>query len=175
MEFDELINTRIEHFRSNPKVYTPIDHEVFSYLYDITKGRLRYIFGLLQRLITRVHVGDLTDRLTLDIAKPMVIRLAKERLAKQNLSPTDEKLLRLVVKLNQAGVSELAKASKKSTNYVSNIVAKLLKLKLVTFIRRGNARQYSPELDAVVAYASENYGSLTNTEEKSKPQKKSRR
>ena len=153
VEFDKLINKRIEYFRSNPKVYPPIDHEVFTYLYDITKGRLRYIFGLLNRLITRLHVGDLTDRLTLDIAKPMVIRLAKERLAKQKLSPTDEQVLRLIVKLNVARVSELVKHTKKSTNYVSNILAKLLKLKLVTFQKQGNVRRYSPALDATVAYS----------------------
>ena len=152
-DYDELIHKRIHHFRSNPKVYTPIDQEVFTYLYEITRGRLRYIFGLLNRLITRVHVGDLTDRLTLDIAKPMVIRLAKERLAKQKLSPTDEQLLRLLVKLNQARVSDLVKEAKKSTNYVSNILAKLLKLKLVTFKKVGTARTYSPELDATVAYS----------------------
>jgi type II secretory pathway predicted ATPase ExeA len=154
-DYDELINKRIQHFRASPKVYTPIDHEVFTYLYDVTKGRLRYVFGLLNRLITRVHVGDLTDRLTLDIAKPMVIRLAKERLAKQRLSPTDEQLLRLLVQLNQARVSDLVKKSKKSNNYISNILAKLLKLKLVTFKKVGNARQYSPELDATVAYSDE--------------------
>ncbi|MCK4608607.1 MAG: hypothetical protein KAT71_03920 [Gammaproteobacteria bacterium] len=152
-EFDELIQKRIEYFRSNPKVYIPIDHEVFTYLYDVTKGRLRYIFGLLHRLITRVHVGDLTDKLTLDIAKPMVIRLAKERIAKQKLTSTDEQLLQLLVKLNQACVSDLAKQTKKSINYVSNILAKLLKLKLVTFQKQGATRQYSPELDATVAYS----------------------
>lgn len=154
-DYDELINKRIQHFKASPKVYIPIDHEVFTYLYDMTKGRLRYIFGLLNRLITRVHVGDLTDRLTLDIAKPMVIRLARERLAKQKLSPTDEQLLRLLVKLGQARVSDLVKQAKKSNNYVSNILAKLLKLKLVTFKKVGNAREYSPELDAAVAYSDE--------------------
>ncbi len=153
LEFDELINKRIQHFRENPKVYIPIDHEVFTYLYDVTKGRLRYIFGLLHRLVTRVHVGDLTDRLTLNIVKPMVIRLAKERLAKQKLSPSDEQLLRLLVSLGHSSASDLVKHSKKSINYVSNILAKLLKLKLVTFKKQGSARQYSPELDATVAYS----------------------
>lgn len=155
-EFDELINRRIEHFRLNPKVYIPIDHEVFTYLYDITRGRLRYIFGLLQRLITRVHMGDLTDRLTLSIAKPMVIQLSKERLAKQKLAPADEQLLRLLVQRNPARISELAKQSNKSTNYVSNILLKLIKLKIVTFKRQGKTRYYSPELDAAVAYSNEN-------------------
>ena len=153
IDYDQLINKRIQHFRAGPQVYIPIDDEVFTYLYDITKGRLRYLFGLLNRLITRVHVGDLTDRLTLDIAKPMVIRLAKERLAKQKLSPTDEKLLGLLVKLNQARVADLVKKTNKSNNYVSNILAKLVKLKLVTFRKIGNARQYTPALDATVAYA----------------------
>jgi len=153
VDYNELIDKRIQNFRASPKVYIPIDQEVFTYLYDVTKGRLRYIFGLLNRLITRVHVGDLTDRLTLNIAKPMVIRLARERLAKQKLSPTDEQLLRLLVKLNQARVSDLVKRSKKSNNYISNILAKLLKLKLVTFKKIGNARQYSPEIDSTVAYS----------------------
>lgn len=152
-DYEELITKRIKHFRAGPKVYTPIEQEVFAYLYDVTKGRLRYLFGLLNRLITRFHVGDLTDRLTLEIAKPMVIRLAKERLAKRKLSPTDEQLLRLLVQFNQARVSDLVKKAKKSNNYVSNILAKLFKLKLVTFKKIGNTRHYSPELDATVAYA----------------------
>ena len=45
---------------------------------------------------------------------------------------------RLLVNLNQARVTDLVKKSKKSTNYVSNMLAKLLKLKLVTFKKQGN-------------------------------------
>lgn len=152
-EFDELINRRIVHFRSNPKVTTPIDHDVFTYLYDVTKGRLRYVFGLLNRLITRLHLGELTDKLTLDIAKPMIKQLSIERLSKHKLSKTDEQLLRLLVNLNKATITELVKKSKKSTNHVSNILSKLLKLKLVTFHKQGNTRQYFPELDATIAYS----------------------
>jgi len=153
IEFNELINKRIAYFRSNSKVTTPIDHNVFTYLYDVTKGRLRYIFELLNRLITRLHVGELTDKLTLDIAKPMVIQLSKERLSKHKLSPTDEQLLRLLVNLNKATIPELVKKTKKSANHVSNILSKLLKLKLVTFHKKGNIREYFPELDATIAHS----------------------
>ena len=152
-EYEELIERRIKYFRSNAKVYTPVEKEVFLYLYDITKGRLRYIFGLLNRLVTRVQVGDLTDRLTMDIAKPMIIRLAKERLKKQKLSPADEEVLVILASLGRSSVSEIAKEYKKSNNYVSNILAKLLKLRVVNYKKIGNARHYSLEIDAMVAYS----------------------
>ncbi|MBS0351373.1 MAG: hypothetical protein JSR33_09345, partial [Proteobacteria bacterium] len=58
LEYDLLIKKRLEFFRINKKVSSPIEPAVFSYLYEVTKGRLCYIFGLLQRLIGQLHVGD---------------------------------------------------------------------------------------------------------------------
>ncbi len=151
-EFDELIEKRIQYYRSNPKVYIPIDTDVFSYLYEITRGRLRYIFGLLQRLIGRLQVGSLTDRLTLDIAKPMVIKLARDRISRNNLSLGDERALQLLVDLQTATVSQLAKETDKSVNYTSNILSKLYQHKLVSVQKQGRYRYYMPELDPTIVY-----------------------
>lgn len=154
-DFDKLINKRLEFYRSNAKVISPIEADVFTYLYDITEGRLRYVFGLLQRLIGRLHVGDLTDKLTLDIVKPMIIKLARDRVARNVLSSGDEIVLSALVKRKEASVSELAKDTEKALNYTSNILSKLSKHKLVVAQKRGNKRYYVPELDATIAYAAE--------------------
>lgn len=152
LEYDLLIKKRLEFFRINKKVSSPIESAVFSYLYEVTKGRLRYIFGLLQRLIGQLHVGDLTDKLTLDIAKPMVMKLARDRIARNRLSPGEEKILSALVVLKSASVSQLAKATHKSTNYTSNLLVKLAGLRLVTVQKVGKNRYYTPELDAIIAY-----------------------
>ncbi|NNM59141.1 MAG: hypothetical protein HKM04_04940, partial [Legionellales bacterium] len=120
-EFELLINKRIEYYRENPKANLLIDNEVFFYLYDITKGRLRYIFGLLQRLMSDFHVGDLTDRISLDIAKPMVRRLAHDRIKRNDISPTEEQLLRMLVEMETSTVSDLAHAVKKSKQYTRSV------------------------------------------------------
>jgi len=151
-EYDELINRRIISFRYNPKITLPIDREVFIYLYEITQGRLRYIFGLLQRLINDLYIGDLTDRLTIDIAKPMVMQLARNRVARNELSQGEENTLRLLVNLNNSSVSNLANKAGKSINYTSNILSKLVRMNLVAVKKQGRNRNYTPDLDARIAY-----------------------
>jgi hypothetical protein len=151
-EFMELVHKRINYYRVNPKAQFPIDEVVFSYLYDITKGRLRYIFGLLRRLFNALSVGDLTDRITLDIAKPMIVQLAQDRVKRNKLSHGEEQVLRAVVELGEVSVTKLAKKVNKATNYVSNVLAILAQYTLVTARQEGRTRYYAPELDATIAY-----------------------
>jgi hypothetical protein len=153
-EYKELINKRLEFYRSNPKVSSPIEQEVFTYLYDIARGRLRYIFGLLKRLISKLHVGDLTDKITLEISKPMIIQLAHDRITRNRLAHGEEQILRSLVELKEASsVSQIAKANNKTLNYTSNILAKLIQFRLVTAQKIGTHRYYIPELDAIIAYS----------------------
>lgn len=151
-EYLELVRKRIKYYRVNPKAQFPIDEVVFSYLYDITKGRLRYIFGLLHRLFNALSVGDLTDRITLDIAKPMIVQLAQDRVKRNKLSHGEEQILRVVVELGEVSVSKLAKKVNKAINYVSNILVALAQYSLVTVRQEGRTRHYAPELDAIIAY-----------------------
>jgi len=152
-EYITLIQKRIEHYRMNEKIISPIDSEVFLYLYEITHGRLRYIFGLLQRLVGSFRIGELTDTLTMDLAKPMIKKLAMERIIRNKLSPSEELLLVKIVELKRASVSEIAELLGKSINFVSNSLAKLIEHRLVLFQKEGRSRFYTPELDAIIAYS----------------------
>lgn len=152
-QYEALIKKRLDIFRVSKKATSPIDHEVFSYLYEVTQGRLRYIFGLLQRLIGSLHIGDLSDRLTLEIAKPMICNLARERIARHQLTSSEEEALRGLVESKKETVTELAKHLKKSLNNTSNLLAKLAEKKLVTAQKKGKNKFYSAELDAMIAYS----------------------
>lgn len=152
-EYRELIEKRIVFYRSNPRATLPIDIEVFLYLYKITKGRLRYVFGLLARLANTFNIGNLTDRITLDIAQPMLVTLARDRIKRNNLSPGEETILKVAIKLQDATAATIAKEAKKSRQYVSKVLSLLAKTKLVTIKREGKNRYYIPVLDAFIAYS----------------------
>ena len=123
------------------------------HLYRIAKGRLRYIFGLLDRLVNTLHIGDLTDKITLTIAKPTIIKLAQNRVRRNQLTPSEELVLKNIVSLKNVAASTLAKKLNKTSSFISKILAKLLELKLVTFQAHGRSRIYSPVLDAEIAFS----------------------
>ncbi len=151
-EFKDLILKRVEFYRSNLKAEMPIEMDVFLYLFDITMGRLRYIFGLLARLLPSLHVGDLTDRITLDIAKSMLMKLARARIERNDITPAEEQILKIVVYKKECIIVEIAKEVKKSTQYVGKVLNKLFEAKLVKTRKHGKSKYYSPSLDAVIAY-----------------------
>jgi DNA-binding transcriptional ArsR family regulator len=155
MEYRELLMKRIAFYRSNPHAEMPVDNEVFNYLYEIAKGRLRYVFGLLQRLINDLSIGDLSDRITLNIAKPMIIKLAMDRIARNKLSSSEEHVLKLLVMHGKTTSSALAEKMNKSRPFISKILARLISVKLITFQREAKNKYYSPLLDATIAYAEE--------------------
>lgn len=159
-EFKQLILKRVNFYRSNLKAELPIDIDVFLYLFDITKGRLRYIFGLLARLMASLHIGDLTDRITLSIAKSMLIKLAKERVKRNDLTPMEEHILRIVVQKNECISTEVANELGKSPQYVGKTLNKLFELKLINTRKYGKNKYYSPLLDAIIAYSEieDNFG-----------------
>lgn len=141
-------------FRSNPKAILPIETSVFVYLYHLTKGRLRYIFGLIQRLMNELFVGDLTDRMTLELAKPMIMKLARDRIARNHLNQGEEMILKALVELERANTTMLENKTKKSKQYISPILVRLVKEKLATVQKMGRNRYYIPVLDASIAYSS---------------------
>ncbi len=157
-DYTSLINKRIEFYRSNPSAQLPIDEDVFLYLFDLTKGRLRYVFGLIKRLLNELSIGDLVDKLTLNLAKPMVVKLARERLSKNGLTSGEEEILRELAKLGSASSTELAQKLSKTRQYVSRKRIKLYEFNLLDVRNRGRYRVYLPVLNVVIAYASEEKG-----------------
>lgn len=152
-EYKKLIEKRLDYYRLNPKSTLPIDTAVFDYLYDVTHGRLRYIFGLLKRLTNDLFVGDLTDRITLDIAKPAITELAIKRITKHKLTKSEEQVLKLLVTVQSSTASKLSKKSNKSVQHVSNILLSLSQTRLITVRSEGRTKIYTASLDAVIAYS----------------------
>ena len=148
-----LIDKRVSFYRNNENAVFPVDQEVFEYLYDITEGRLRYVFGLLQRLMRRLRVGDLINMLTLDVAKPMITELARNRIGVHELTTSEEDVLKQLVILKESSVKKLIATTGKNRAFVSRILSKFLKLELVVTSKKGTLRLYTPSLDAKIAYS----------------------
>jgi DNA-binding MarR family transcriptional regulator len=148
-----MIEKRVAHFRVNSQVTLPIDKAVWLYLYQITKGRLRYIFGLLARLFNVLQLGTLSDRITLELAKPIVVSYAKERISRFHLSNNEERVLQAIVRQNSISVKELAKLLGKQGNYISNILAQLQAYKLVSYTKEWRSHYYHASVDASIAYS----------------------
>lgn len=152
-EFWDLVNLRVNHYKVVDNADLPIEDEVLLYLFKLTKGRLRYVFGLIKRLINDLAVGDLTDKLTLDIVKPMVVQLAKERIERNDITKSEQRILEVLVQMNSATPSQIAKELKQTRQPITRTLTRLYELKLVTSKRDGRSRIFYPVLDVEIAYA----------------------
>lgn len=148
----ELISKRVDFYRKDKNAVLPIEEDVFEYLYDVTEGRLRYIFGLLNRLWSKLPIGDLINTITLELAQPMIASLAKARIDLSKLSEGEEAILKAIVLAKKVGVKKLTELTEKSRVFASRTVNKLLKLGLIEMTKKGTTRLYSPELDAKIAF-----------------------
>ncbi|PIQ42604.1 MAG: hypothetical protein COV52_06815 [Gammaproteobacteria bacterium CG11_big_fil_rev_8_21_14_0_20_46_22] len=151
-EFKTLIMRRVEHYRVNKNIELPIDWPAMLYLYRLTNGRLRYIFGLLSRMLRMLHVGDLADKISLEMAKPLVDRLIKERMKQKSLSEVQEEILKVVANNENCSVSLLAKQLGKSASHVSHTLRGLEEQRLLKRIKKGKSVYVHPVFDAVLAY-----------------------
>ncbi|MCF6768587.1 winged helix-turn-helix domain-containing protein [Thiotrichales bacterium 19S11-10] len=151
-DYTQLIQKRVEHFRTNENVKLPVDQAVWDYLFQVTHGRLRYIFGLLNRLYNAFKLGELTDFINIDMAKPAIKQFGEQRILRHKLSPTEISILQAVVEDGPIQVSELADNIKKSQTHVSRILNSLHELKLVSYRQEWRNRFYSASIDAQLAY-----------------------
>lgn len=122
------------------------------YLFQITSGRLRYIFGLLARLFNHLQVGTLTDFITLDIARPMVASYAKSRVNKCDLKNTEKAVLKVISNNAPIQVKDIAITLDRKSNQISSILSQLLDYKLVTFRKAGVSRLYEPSVYTQIAF-----------------------
>lgn len=151
-DLTSMLEKRIEFYGESDKVALPIDDKVFKYLYKITNGRLRYVFGLASRLMNRLSIGDLMDKITLDIAKPMLIKLGKDRVHRSDINIIEEQTLHLLVTIPNATPSVIARKLKKTAQYIGRTLSVLADKGLVTSKREGRERTYTPSIDAIIAY-----------------------
>ncbi len=154
-DYVALIDRRVKFYKNNPNAELPIDKDVFLYLFKLTDGRLRYVFGLIKRLLHEVNVGELVDKLTIDLTKSIVVKLARERLVKNGLTSKDEEFLRMLVKLQTTTATSLAKEMNTTRQYVSRMLVKLNNIKLLEVKQEGRNRIYAPAIDVIIAYGEE--------------------
>jgi DNA-binding transcriptional ArsR family regulator len=151
-DLPEMIQRRVDFFKESSKVDLPIENDVFTYLYTITNGRRRYVFGLVSRLLNRLHVGDLTDKITLDLAKPMLVALGRDRVKRADITVNEENIVSHLANNYPMTASQLANIFEKSSQYVGRIMTSLVEKKLVSVQREGRDKFYHPSIDALIAY-----------------------
>lgn len=152
-EFSDMLIKRFAYYKSSDRVEIPVDMEVFTYLYTITSGRLRYIFGLISRLINSLHIGDLTDKITIELAKPMITKLARDRVERTDITNAEEIALKLLVKMSKSTTSDIAKSMNKTPQYAGRLIAILHDKNLVSLKKVGNKKYYIPSIDSIIAYS----------------------
>lgn len=155
VEFRALVDRRIEHFRKNKNVELPIDWAVMLYLYRLTKGRLRYVFGLLSRMLRILHIGDLADKISLEVAKPLINQLVKERLRQKKLTETQEAILKIIASHADCTTTQLSKLTGKSASHISHTLRELEALRLLKRLKKGKHVYVHPVFDVVLAYQDE--------------------
>lgn len=151
--YHQLIQKRIEYYRLDKKNEFPLNQEVFDYLYDVTKGRLRYIFGLTYSLLNRLQIGKLVQKISFDLAVETITALARERMNQFSLSKAELDIINYLVKKNEANVVTIVKDTKKNRTFISKLMSGLLEKKCVSVRNEGNQRIYSASLDAKIAFS----------------------
>jgi hypothetical protein len=149
----QLIQKRIQYFRINPQIELPIEKTVWLYLFKVTQGRLRYIFGLLNRLYSVLQLGVLTDYMSLDMAKPAIKSFGLQRIQRHQLSVAELLTLKTVVANKNIQVGDLAKVVGKSQTQVSKMLRCLHELRLVSYKQVWRSRHYTASIDAQLAYS----------------------
>ncbi len=148
-----LILRRLEHYAFNKnKVTNPINDDVVEYLYDITNGRLRYIFGVCTNLLSLIAGDAVIKTIDLAIAKPLIVSLAKEKIDKKQISPTALNILGVIVEKKNITTMKLANTIKMKHPNVSRSIKELVKAGLVKVEEHGRINIYSPSLDAKIGY-----------------------
>lgn len=151
-EYFEMLDKRIQYFKAKPKAELPVNRDVWLFLFKVTKGRLRYIFGLLNRLFSALQLGVLTDRVSLEMAKPAIRNFGEQRIKRNKLSEMELLVLKTVVKNKVISVNEIAEKLGKSQTQVSKLLTYLTELKLVSYTQNWRVKNYTPSIDAELAY-----------------------
>lgn len=159
--YHQLIAKRLQYYQLHKNAKFPFEMDVFDYLYDISDGRLRYIFGIIYTLVNRLHTGKLVQSISLELAIDTISALAKERMQKFNLSNAELETIGALVKIGESNVTNLAKYLNKNRSFVSRIIAKFLCDKIVIARPSDGHRIYSPSIDAKIAFSAKVDGSIS--------------
>jgi DNA-binding MarR family transcriptional regulator len=98
-------------------------------------------------------LGTLSDRITLELAKPIVINHAQKRIHRYNLTINQEVILKTIAQHGPMQVKEIAQLLNKQQSYISNILNRLQECKLVSYTKEWRNHFYYASIDAEIAYS----------------------
>ena len=150
-----LIEKRMRKYALGKNYINPINFEVISYLHNLTSGRLRYIFGMCTRLLNILSYEQIIERVDLEIARPIIAKLAEDRIKQRQVSASSIEVLRYLVKMGKSTPTEISKGLGKAQTAISRSLAELVRVNLTYCVEEGRRRIYYPQLDAKVAYLQE--------------------
>lgn len=150
--YHQLIQKRLSYYSLKKKIQFPLSEEIFDYLYELSEGRLRYIFGLIYAMTNKLHLGKIVQTISFDLATSTIHALAAARLQKMALTKNELELIKKLAELKESNVAELAKLTNKNRTLVSRLLNKLLHSKIVSVRQSGKKRYYKPSLDAKIAF-----------------------
>ena len=103
------------------------------------------------RLLSLVSTEALIHSIDLKFAKPIIKKLAEERIVRRKITDLSLKVLRTLVKLEKATPTKLSKKLNQGQTSISRCLKELLNQRLVKFEKSGQKHIYSPSLDAKLA------------------------
>ena len=99
-----------------------------------------------------IYIGDLNDKVTLDVAKPMLVKLGRDRVQCSDITAIEEKTLQLLVISPDINLASIAEKLNKTSQYIGRIFLSLINKGLISFKKVGREKIYTPSIDAVIAY-----------------------
>ena len=98
--YHDLIQKRINYYSIRKNVEFPLGKEIFDYIYELSEGRLGYVFGLIYSMTNRLHLGKIVQRISLDLAKAYYHSISEKRYEKMDLSKSELDLVKQLVIVN---------------------------------------------------------------------------
>ncbi|MFC1617546.1 helix-turn-helix domain-containing protein [Candidatus Margulisiibacteriota bacterium] len=153
-EYKKVIKKRISFFQLYNNALNPFEDDVYEYLFNITNGRLRYIFGLLLLLSQKMQLSSsIIQSVDFKLAQDSLKILMKDRVQHHQLGGVEELILNFLVKNENSNVTNIANALKKGRTQISRSLTSLLEKDLVSVIQEGTTRIYSPAIEPKIIYS----------------------
>jgi len=124
-EIIEIVERRINFYAvPSQKPVNPIQDELMSYLCELADGNLRWVLSTLGGLAARAP--SIEDKITLEIARPILVNRANQRLAR--LTPAEQKIILALAKYGRETYSadkKFQEISKTSQGGLSQLFTRL--------------------------------------------------
>lgn len=150
----ELLLRRKDYLGLNQNAGLPLSEDVIEYLYLLSRGNLKKIFSVCEKIINLPRSHQAMSRLDLGFAKPLITKHFQDEIReKWNLTPQATEILSFLAKEEGVSPGVIADEMKKLRPNVSKILMRLKQTDLVRMQVRGRNRMYYPSMEAKIAFS----------------------